>query len=164
MDMRIWWGILTSTRCNSRGDVVLPGGLDPRWIDRTRMLSWEHNRGQRVGAIVDITADSAYAYCAFRLFDKSIAGRLRAGEPFGLSPGYYALESRKPTAQDLALYGQNTEVVISKWLPYEISLCLSPACPAAWTLNAAHAIRGLPTESDLRAAVADELHLARATR
>jgi hypothetical protein len=161
----LWWAILTSARCNANGRAVLPHGLDldpPGYAGLP--LLWRHNDNQEIGAVADIRADRDFAYVAFRLFDTYIADGLRAGLRFGVSPGYRTLECRYATAADRELYGLDTKIVITRWRPVEVTLTPDPANPAAWTLNSAAAIRGLPTEADVRAACRDAMHLARATR
>jgi hypothetical protein len=150
-DNHIWHAVMSSMWCNSQGQAVNPLGCDKTVINHSRILCWEHDGNKIMGRVDDITADREHSYVDFSLLDSFegepspgfIGQCLEAGLRFGVSPDYYAIESRKPTAQDKELYGEDTKIVISKWLPVEISLCVVPANLDAYILNSSAKVKGM---------------------
>jgi hypothetical protein len=140
----IYHGILSSSWTNLQGQAVNPMGMDLSIINHTKMLCWNHNPNAPIGKVVEIKMDNDYSYVNFELLDSDnspcadvpspnfLRKCIENGLKFGISPGYYAIEQRNPTNKDKELFGKNVNVVISKSLPTEISLCIQPANLSAY--------------------------------
>jgi hypothetical protein len=168
---QVYTAVLSSMWANSQGQAVNPLGIDKSVISHSRVLTWGHgvieegDGGSRVvsepvpiGAVVDLSADREHSYVKFTLIDSwegnpspnYLRACINAGVRFGVSPDYYAIESRAPTAKDRELLGPNTSIVISKSLPTSVALCIVPANLDAFMMNSAAAIRQLPRETTER--------------
>lgn len=133
---RLVKGVISTTRVDLDGDVVLPFGMSTEYFEEFKSVYWNHDYNQLpVGTNRNIVkrANGIFASTYIRkgVFEDELLSAIEAGCVRGQSIGFRTLDCSPPDAMEKKSYGDDCRMMIRNAIMLEYSITPMPCNPGA---------------------------------
>ena len=135
-DKKEFTAIISTNDVDSYDEVLLPEGLNAKKFATNPIILFNHNRDMPIGKSLSIRKSGNGLVAKGKLAEgileiDNIWKLIKQGILKGVSVGFRVIEERKPTPEDIKLFGKKVRNVISKWSLMEFSVVSLPANQSA---------------------------------